>query len=221
MRMVPATPRSAQRFGQSGVGQAAGEVAAVATGLHLPQRHLKNRGSMAGQGPAPQPAAVVVGIEADHLIQLVLAAGITGEMDAISLMKPGGGSACHEAQATGRDRRRDRNGVMAPTIWARCRRKCSGRTGGQERGEIETGRPTGASDLLPICTISLTPRQGRPSELLIAQTELLIAQRVRRQAAMVSTSRRAPMAARAWRKLDSFTSWVITTISAPAPSARA
>jgi hypothetical protein len=63
--------------GSRGLGL--GSVAAVL--LHLMQWEFQNRGSMARQGPAAQPAAVAVIIDTDHLVELLIAA----EMDAVAL----------------------------------------------------------------------------------------------------------------------------------------
>jgi len=40
-------------------------------GLNLVQGNFKDFGSLAAQGPAPQPAAVVVVVDANHLIHLL------------------------------------------------------------------------------------------------------------------------------------------------------
>ena len=66
-------------------------------GLQLMEGQLKHRRAMAGQGPAAQPAAVAVLVDADHLEELGVGAGrIQGlgdpdgsgrELDAVALVK--------------------------------------------------------------------------------------------------------------------------------------
>lgn len=57
--------------------------------LHLLQGNFKHGGTVPGEGPATDPAAVVENIHADHLIEMI----VLGEMNAVALMEG------HEAEA--------------------------------------------------------------------------------------------------------------------------
>lgn len=59
----------------------------AAVRLHVVQGHLQHRRALADQGPAAQPAAVSVIVNADHLIQLLVIA----EADAVALKESHGG----------------------------------------------------------------------------------------------------------------------------------
>ena len=73
---------------------------AVRRCLKLSQGDLKHRRAMAGQGPSPQPAAIAAVIDADDLIQLPVLAPI-GELDAVALVKAGGGARHGSAVGSG------------------------------------------------------------------------------------------------------------------------
>jgi hypothetical protein len=59
--------------------------------LKLSQGHFENGRALPGQGPGPQPAAVALVVDADHLIELPVMA-VIGELDAVALMKIGTGA---------------------------------------------------------------------------------------------------------------------------------
>ena len=59
--------------GMAGVGQA----------MHQLQGDFKHGRTVAGHGPAPHPATVLIVVNTDHLIQVLIA----GEVNAVTLME--------------------------------------------------------------------------------------------------------------------------------------
>lgn len=199
----------------------------VPVGLDLMQGHLHHRRSLPGQGPAAQPAAVAAIVDANHLVELL----VTAEPDAVALMERHGGPEERSGEGHGvtlslNDSFRspgrwfDLLQKAAPVRKAGCRDRriaspCLGLPGigGGLCAETHMGPEAdpgwgsrGSPALPPPACVS---REEEPA------AHRHPAQRVRRQAAIVSTSLSWRIAASAAWKEASSTRWVITTISAP------
>jgi len=71
----------------------------VSLQLQLMEGDLKDRRTLAGHGPAPQPAAITAIVDADDLIQRPVLA-VSRQLDAVALVKVGGGAG-HGGEARG------------------------------------------------------------------------------------------------------------------------